>query len=129
MPFVQTTLRRGMSQQYLSSVVESIHRGLVEEFKRPELDKFQSIRQVDAGEFIFPPSYLGIPHTEDLIYIHITCKGGRTTQMKKNLYARIAQLIAESTDLSINDVFIVLAENHGDDWSFGGGKAQLASEA
>ena len=128
MPFVQTTLRRGKSPQYLSSIVESIHRGLVTEFNVPELDKFQVVQQVDANELVFPSSYMEIPHSQDLIYIHITCKEGRTTQVKKNLYACIARLINETTGLSQDDIIIVLTENNADNWSFGRGQAQLAKD-
>lgn len=129
MPFVQITLRRGKSPEHIAALVESIHRGLVEEFKVPEPDKFQTVREVEAHQLIFPPEYLAVPHTEDIVFIHITCKEGRTVAMKKALFAKVARLIAERTGLSPDDVFIVISENAAENWSFGRGLAQLAGDS
>jgi len=129
MPFVQVSLLRGKPPQTVAKIVDSIHTALVEEFKIPESDKFQVVREVDADHLIFPASYHGIPHSENIIYIHITAKEGRTIETKKRLYAKIAALIHERAGISIDDVFIVLTENKGENWSFGRGQAQLAVDA
>lgn len=128
MPFVQVSLLRGKQPQTITAITESIHKALVEEFKIPVLDKFQVIREVDTGHLIFPPNYLGIPHSENIIYIHITAKEGRTVEMKMRLYKKIATLIYEKTGIPTEDVFIVLTENKAENWSFGGGKAQLVDD-
>ena len=125
MPFVQITLLRGKPPDYVSAIVDSVHQALVEEFKIPELDKFQIVREVEPHQLIFPNSYLDIPHTDKIVYIHITAKEGRTTDMKSRLYAKIAALIDERTDLSVDDIIIVLSENKAENWSFGQGLAQL----
>lgn len=128
MPFVQISTIKGKSRQSIDNISESIHQALVEEFGIPELDKFQVFNQVDDGNLIFPPEYLGIPHTKNIIYIHIIAKKGRTVEMKKKLYAKIAFLIHEKENISIDDVFIVLSENSEENWSFGRGKAQLVEK-
>jgi len=125
MPFVQIHLIKGKSSESLAAISNAIHQALVEEFHIPELDKFQVINELEEGKLIFPPEYLGIPHTRNMIYIHITAKQGRTVEMKKKLYAKIAQLINEKTQISQDDIFIVLTENSEENWSFGRGKAQL----
>lgn len=125
MPFVQISTIKGKSQDCIKNISNSVHQALVEEFGVPELDKFQVINEVDEGYLIFPPEYLGIPHTKNIIYIHITAKKGRTVEMKKKLYAKIAFLIHETEKISIEDVFIVLSENSEENWSFGRGEAQL----
>ena len=129
MPFVQITLRRGKGPEHIAALVESVHRGLVEEFKIPESDKFQTVREVEPYQLIFPPEYLAIPHTEDIVFIHITCKEGRTVAMKKALFATVARQISKRTGLSPDDVFIVISENKAENWSFGRGLAQLASDS
>lgn len=127
MPFVQITLLEGKSQKTIDDIADSVHEALVDEFKIPEMDRFQTIRRVVAGDLIFPPTYLDIPHTDNIVYIHITAKEGRTVKMKKKLYLKIASLISDKTDISTNDVFIVLTENKEENWSFGRGLAQLVS--
>ncbi|WP_306546983.1 tautomerase family protein [Desulfobulbus sp.] len=125
MPFVQISLLRGKPSEYVSGIVESVHKALVKEFNVPELDKFQVVYEVEPHQLVFPTSYLGVPHSDDIVYVHITCKEGRTIDMKRRLYQEIAALISSSTGLVEDDVFIVIAENKAENWSFGRGKAQL----
>lgn len=125
MPYVQISLLQGRTKESKKNICDAIHQALVEEFKIPELDRFQVINEVAEGNLIFPPEYLGIPHSEDIIYIHITAKMGRTAGMKKALYQKIASYICLREEISNDDIFIVLTENSEENWSFGRGKAQL----
>ena len=128
MPFVQISILRGKSPESILNISNSIHQALVEEFGIPELDKFQVVKEVNEGCLIYPPEYLGIPHSKDIIYIHITAKIGRTVEMKKKLYAKIATAISDKENISQDDIFIVLSENSEENWSFGQGKAQLVEK-
>lgn len=125
MPFVQISILKGKSPGSLLNISNSVHEALVEEFGVPELDKFQVLNEVNEGNLVYPSEYLGIPHTREMVYIHITAKIGRTVEMKKRLYAKIADLIHEKENISPGDVFIVLSENSAENWSFGQGQAQL----
>jgi len=125
MSYVQISLMKGRSKDSLKNISDSIHQALIEEFKIPELDKFQIINELDEHKLIFSAEYLRIPHTNNIIYVHITAKSGRTVEMKKNLYAKIAAFIWEKEEISKDDIFIVLAENSEENWSFGRGQAQL----
>jgi phenylpyruvate tautomerase PptA (4-oxalocrotonate tautomerase family) len=129
MPFVQISLIEGHSPEHISAISESVHQALVEEFKIPEPDKFQVIHEVKPHQLLFPDSFLGISHTENLVYIHISAKEGRTADIKRRLYARIVSLIQERSDLSADDVIIVLADAKAENWSFGQGRAQLVDKA
>lgn len=128
MPFVQISLVRGKSLDHIAALSESVHQALMEEFNVPALDRFQVVHEVEPHRLVFPPNYLGVPHTKDIVYIHITCKEGRTVAMKRSLYRKMASLIASRTGLSDNDVVIVLIENAAENWSFGRGETQLAEE-
>ncbi len=125
MPFVQISLIEGKSPEHISAISESVHQGLVEVFKIPEPDKFQVIHEVKPHQLIFPDTFLGISHTDNLVYIHITAKEGRTVDIKRDLYARIVALVRERTVLSADDVIIILADAKAENWSFGQGRAQL----
>lgn len=129
MPFVQISLIEGKTPEHISAISESVHQALVEEFKIPEPDKFQVVNEVKPRHLIFPDNFLDVPHTDNLVYIHITAKEGRSVDIKRGLYAKIVALIEERTDLSSDDVIIVLSETKAENWSFGQGKAQLADMA
>ena len=125
MPFVRISLKTGQSSEYIKNISESVHESLVNIFGISELDKFQVISEVEASNIIFPESYFNIPHSDNIVYIHITAKKGRTVAMKQALYQMIADLINQRTGLSRDDIIIIIAENEEENWSFGRGKAQL----
>jgi phenylpyruvate tautomerase PptA (4-oxalocrotonate tautomerase family) len=58
--------------------------------------------------------------------VQITLNAGRTVEMKKALYARIADLLAGSPGVRREDVFVSLVEVPKENWSFGNGVAQYA---
>jgi 4-oxalocrotonate tautomerase family enzyme len=59
--------------------------------------------------------------------IQITMNTGRTTEMKKALYKRIAELLNEELGIRKEDVLVNLVEVAKENWSFGNGEAQYAS--
>ena len=125
MPFVRISLKEGKSSSFKQSISQSIHASLTKVFGIPEDDMFQVIEEVPAENIIYPPSYMGIPHTDEIIYIVITAKSGRSVEMKKKLYHTIADSIYNTTQHPKSDVFIVMVENSEENWSFGDGLAQL----
>ncbi len=125
MPFVQIILQDGKSQEAHSHISDAVHEGLVKHFDIPETDRFHIVQEVAGHHCYYPTNYLDIPHSDDIVFISITAKGGRTAEMKKQLYASIATTIEKRTDISSNDIVIVLTENSKEDWSFGRGQAQL----
>ncbi|MCB1790233.1 MAG: tautomerase family protein [Gammaproteobacteria bacterium] len=126
MPFVQITLKQGRSEAALKTISDAIHASLVDVFRIPIDDRFQTLREVSDAHLVYPDTYMEIPHSDDIVFIHITAKEGRTSDMKKRLYKAIASSISQQTDVPIDDVFIVLVENKAENWSFGRGEAQLA---
>ena len=65
--------------------------------------------------------------TGGLIMIQITLNMGRTVEMKKALFKRIAELLVESVQARPEDVLINLVEVPKENWSFGNGIAQYAT--
>lgn len=124
MPFIQISVAEHTTDETKKNISRSVHESLVEVFRIPQDDFFQVIRAVPANDLLYADSYLGIPHTNNIVYIQIIARAGRTPEMKKELYKNIATKIAASTPVSIDDVFIVLLENTNDNWSFGQGIAQ-----
>ncbi|MCY9374128.1 tautomerase family protein [Bacillus sp. T17B1] len=125
MPFVQIHLRAGRSEAWLQKLSRTIHKSMTEEINVPVDDYFQVIRQYENNEFFYDPSYLQIERTDELIYIHFTLKQSRTTEQKRALYRSIAIRIHSELGVRQEDVFIMLAGNQDEDWSFGNGRAQM----
>jgi phenylpyruvate tautomerase PptA (4-oxalocrotonate tautomerase family) len=100
---------------------------MVETIKIPEQDRFQIVTEHDAESLIYDPSYLGISRTDGVLLIQITLSAGRTIEVRKALFARIAGLLSESPGVRPEDVFVSLVEVAKENWSFGNGIAQYAT--
>jgi 4-oxalocrotonate tautomerase len=127
MPLVRIALRKGTTPEFRRALSDSVHRAMVETIKVPEQDRFQVITEHDASSLVYDPSYLGISRSDSVVFIQITLSAGRTLEVRKALFARIAQLLRESPGLRPEDVFVNLVEVAKENWSFGNGIAQYAT--
>lgn len=127
MPLVRISLIAGKPESYKRKVSEAIHRALVETISIPAQDRFQILTEHSAADFIYDPEYLKIHRTNDLVIIQITMSAGRTLEVRKALYRRIADLLSQEAGLRKEDVFINLVEVPKENWSFGNGEAQYAT--
>jgi phenylpyruvate tautomerase PptA (4-oxalocrotonate tautomerase family) len=71
-----------------------------------------------------PKSYLGIEYSPGIVFITVTLNAGRTTELKKKFYQRIADDLASELNVRKQDVFISLVEVSKENWSFGNGEMQ-----
>ncbi len=126
MPLVLISLQGGKPAAYRRAVGDSVHRAMVETINVPALDRFQVITEHPPESLIYDPTYLGIDRTERVIFVQITLNAGRSTEQKRALYARMAELLAENPGVRPQDVLISLVEVARENWSFGNGEAQYA---
>jgi phenylpyruvate tautomerase PptA (4-oxalocrotonate tautomerase family) len=93
----------------------------------PVNDKFQIVTRHTADEIIYPDEgYLGVKYSSDLIIIQVTWVGGRSTDVKKQFYHRIADDVHEKAGVRKEDIWISLVDSGREDWSFGNGDMQYA---
>ena len=127
MPLVRIALRKGTKPEFRRAVGDAVHRAMVETIKVPDQDRFQVITDHDESGLIYDPSYLGISRSDGVVLIQITLNAGRTVELKKALFARIAQLLKEAPGVRPEDVMVNLVEVPKENWSFGNGIAQYAT--
>jgi 4-oxalocrotonate tautomerase len=127
MPLVRISLQSGKPDSHKRKIADAVHRGLVETISIPAQDRFQIITEHAAGDFIFDPQYLNISRSQDLVIIQITMSAGRTLEVRKALFRRIAELLHAEAGLRQEDVFVNLVEVAKENWSFGNGVAQYAT--
>lgn len=126
MPLVRIAVAKGTPADIKRNLSNAVHDALVEAFNVPPTDRFHLISEYSADELICTPEYLGVVHTDNVVIIQITANEGRTLDMKKALYHRIATLVEANTDILASDVIIGLVEVKKENWSFGNGLAQYA---
>lgn len=126
MPFTRISLRRGKPAAYRQAIMESVYSAMRETFDVPEDDRFMTVSEHDAADFVYGAGYLGIPRSDDLVIIQLTVSNTRSVAQKKALFRRIAERLADSPGVRPEDVFINLVEVAKENWSFGLGLAQYA---
>src|SRR5215813_11934263 len=110
MPFVRIDLMQGKSAEYRRTIGEIVYKAMIEVINVPQNDKFQVITEHPPEGLNFPESYLGNRYSPDIIFIQITLNAGRSTELKKAFYRRIADDIHEQLKVRRDDVWINLVE-------------------
>ena len=128
MPLVRVSLRRGKPAAYRKAILDGIYRAMRTTFDVPEEDRFMVISEHDETDFSYSNNYLGIARSDDLILIQITANNTRTVDQKKAFYRQIVENLKAAPGLRPEDVFINLVEVLKENWSFGNGIAQYATD-
>lgn len=126
MPLVRISLPQSTLPLDVAAVSGAVHNALVATFNVPESDRFQTIHRHTIDELVCTPEFLGIKHSQHVVFVQISCSPGRSLDMKKALYAKIAADISRTSSFKAADVIINLLETSRENWSFGVGVAQYA---
>jgi phenylpyruvate tautomerase PptA (4-oxalocrotonate tautomerase family) len=124
MPLVRIDLGAGKSAEYRKALGDGVHRAMIDALAIPPDDHFQVITEHPAEGLIYDVHYLGIPRTENVVFVQITLSAGRKPQQKRKLFKRMAEILAESPGLKPQELVINLVEVVWENWSFGNGDAQ-----
>jgi 4-oxalocrotonate tautomerase len=128
MPLVRVSLRRGKPAAYHKAILDGVYRALVSAFDAPEEDRFMVLSEHDEADFSYSKTYLGIARSDDLVIIQVTANNTRTVEKKKAFYRQIVENLAAEPGVRPEDVFINLVEVLPENWSFGRGVAQYATD-
>ena len=127
MPLVRIDLPQSIDAPTARRIGDTIDRAMIDVIGVPNGDKFQIIsRQPPEGRNL-TSEYLGIRYTDRLVVIQITLNQGRTVELKKAFYKRVADDLAE-LGLRRQDVLINLVEVAKENWSFGNGEMQYGPQ-
>ena len=127
MPLVRISHTSGKSETFGPALSQGVHRAMVDTFNVPLDDYFQIVTEHTAKTGLAGPDrFLDVQHTDDMIFVQITCAEGRSVEQKKALYMAIADNLFQTPGVRREDVFINLVETKRENWSFGNGLAQFA---
>jgi phenylpyruvate tautomerase PptA (4-oxalocrotonate tautomerase family) len=127
MPFVRIDAIRA-DEKRLEAIGRAVHDALVDAIGIPPDDLFQVLTSYDGGQRLvrYDPDYLGVHRDDDVVFVAVTMRSGRTAEQKQALYRAIAERAQEYAGTEPRNVFVVITENEPLDWSFGEGVAQYA---
>lgn len=126
MPLVQIHLMQGKPAEFRRRVGEIVYQTMVDTINVPPRDNFHILTEHDEDSLVYDPEYLNIQRTEGIVIIQITLNAGRTVELKKTFFRRLAERLHEELGIRMEDVFISLVEVRKENWSFGNGIAQYA---
>ena len=126
MPLVRISLMQGKPAEFRRKVGEIAYQTMVDTINVPPKDNFQIITEHDENSLIYDPEYLNIQRTDEIVIIQITLNEGRTVELKKTFYKRLAERLHSELGIRMEDLFISLIEVKKENWSFGNGVAQYA---
>jgi len=126
MPLVQISLMQGKPAEFRRRVGEIVYQTMTDTINVPLKDNFQIITEHDENGLVYDPEYLDIQRTDGIVIIQITLNEGRTVEIKKAFYKRLAERLHSLLGIRMEDVFISLVEVKKENWSFGNGIAQYA---
>jgi 4-oxalocrotonate tautomerase len=127
MPLVRIDLPQSIDANLAQRIGETINKVMIEVISVPNGDKFQVITRHPPDGFNLTSEYLGIRYSNNLVLIQITLNQGRTVELKKAFYRRVADKLAE-LGLRKQDVVINLVEVAKENWSFGNGEMQYGPQ-
>lgn len=126
MPLVRISLRNGKPAEFRRGLSKIVYETMVETINVPAKDNFQIVTEHDSDGLIYDPEYLDIRRTDGVIFIRITLNEGRTIELKKAFYKRLAERLHGELGIRMEDIFISLVEVKKENWSYGNGEAQYA---
>jgi phenylpyruvate tautomerase PptA (4-oxalocrotonate tautomerase family) len=127
MPLVRIDVDASTAPELRQTIGDVVYDAMTSVAKVPADDKFMIVSTHSAGDLVFPKEgYLGIQYTAGIVFIQITWNAGRTTEVKKAFYRKVADDIHEKTGTRKEDVWISLIEVAPENWSFGNGEMQYA---
>jgi len=125
MPIARIDINKSASADLVKAVSDAVYDAMIEVGNVPKHDKFQVITRHSDDELIYPAEgYLGVQYTRNIVFIQVTWLAGRSVDLKKAFYKKIADDISTKGKISKSDVFINLVDSAREDWSFGNGEMQ-----
>ena len=125
MPMTRVALREGKSSDYKRAILDQIYEAMRESVPIKDGDRFMSITEHEASEFVYGREFLDIARTDDLVQIQIFWSPGKTAEMKQAMYKAIVERLAKAPGIRPEDVFICVFEAPAENWSFGNGETQF----
>lgn len=111
MPLVKIELLKGKSAEYKKTLLESVHKGLVESLDIEDWDRFQRIIEYDKADFEFPDF-----KSDNFMIIELTIFPGRTAGQKQGAITAIKNNLS-NLKIDPKDVFIVINDPPRENWS------------
>ena len=101
MPLVKIEIIKGQSKEYKTTLLQSVHEGLVNSLSIPNDDRNQRLYELDECFYERSPD-----KTEKFTLIELTIFPGRSTKMKKDAISEITRLLGARLQIEPLDILL-----------------------
>ena len=122
MPLARIDLIEGKSAEYRRTIADVVYDKMIECLGVPE-DRFQTISEHKAENFLFDADYLGIYRSENCIFIQLIFLDVASPEQKGAFYKAVVDELQEKLQVRPEDVFFNLMTVQPADFSMGLGVA------
>ena len=129
MPLVRIDLSADKPAAYRAAIAETTQSTMHAAFGVPVEERFQVVAEHAPGNIVIAHAHRAARQSSDAILIQITLNSGRDAGTKMRFHRLLADRLHDRLGVRREDVVINLVEVERQDWSFGGGEAQLAEPA
>src|SRR5262245_5024583 len=127
MPLIRIDALRADADR-LDSLGRAVHDALVETIGIPPDDLFQVLTSHDGTtSALRDGGFPGVDRDDDIVFVAITMRAGRSDEVKQSMYRRIADRVHTRTGTDPRNILISVTENASPDWSFAYGQAHYLS--
>ncbi|BBZ27537.1 tautomerase family protein [Mycolicibacterium madagascariense] len=122
MPLARIDLIKGKSAHYRRTIADVVYDRMIECLGVPE-DRFQTIHEHEAENFLFDADYLGIYRSENCIFIQLIFLDVASAEQKADFYRAVVDDLQDKLQVRPEDVFFNLVTVQPADFSMGLGVA------
>lgn len=124
MPLINIDLIEGRTDEQVQTLLDTVHRAMVDAFQVPERDRYQIVNEHRSGRLIVEDTGLDIPRTDKVVVIRAVSRP-RAEESKIRFYQLLAERLQEHCGIEPSDLMVSIVTNSDADWSFGHGRAQF----
>jgi 4-oxalocrotonate tautomerase len=122
LPLARIDLIKGKSAEYRRTIADVVYDQMIVCLGVPE-DRFQTIAEHEADNFLFDADYLGIRRSENCIFIQLIFLDVATPEQKAAFYRAVVDELQARLQVRPEDVFFNLMTVQPADFSMGNGLA------
>jgi len=115
MPQVKIEILKGHAKEYKTTLLQSVHDGLVNGLSIPDSNRDQRLYELDASCY-----ERSAGKTDKATLIEITMLPGRSAGLKKNTITEITRLLGERLQIPPSDVSIIIYDPPLENWGIRG---------
>ncbi|MEW9612766.1 tautomerase family protein [Shinella sp. S4-D37] len=128
MPLLKIHTIEGRTPEEISTLLDVLHRAMVDSFGVPEDDRYQILSQHPADHLRALDTGLGFTRTKKFVLVEIVSRP-RTRAQKELFYEKACSGLLRACGIGSTDVMFTFVTNSDEDWSFGLGQAQFLTGA